>query len=55
MREIINTSGNPMCTVPPQAQGGSWGAFVFGGTRALSNCVWFAALSFLMLSADLVR
>ncbi len=49
--EITNTSGNPMRTVPPQARGGSWGAFVFGGIWALSNRVWFGALSFLAFMA----
>ncbi len=49
--DIANTSGNPMRTVPPQARGGSWGAFVFGGVWALSNGVWFGALSFLAFMA----
>ncbi|WP_206213442.1 hypothetical protein, partial [Pseudomonas viridiflava] len=49
--DIANTSGNPMRTVPLQARGGSWGAFVFGGVWALSNGVWFGALSFLAFMA----
>lgn len=50
---VANTSGDNSRAVPLQAQGGSWGAFVFGGIWALSNRVWFGALSFLPLLAVL--
>lgn len=46
---VANTSGDSSRAVPLQAQGGSWGAFVFGGIWALSNRLWFGALCFLPL------
>jgi hypothetical protein len=48
---VANTSGDRSRAVPLQAQGGSWGAFVFGGIWALSNRVWVGALCFLPLLA----
>ncbi len=50
---VANTSGDRSRAIPLQAQGGSWGAFVFGGLWALCNGVWFGALSFLTLLAPL--
>lgn len=49
--DIANTSGNRSRVIPPQARGGSWGAFVFGGVWALCNGVWFGVLSFLAFMA----
>ena len=50
---VANTSGDRSRAVPIQAQGGSWGAFVFAGVWALCNGVWFGALSFLVVLAPL--
>lgn len=51
---IENNSGERSGVIPPEAKGGSWGAFVFGGIWALSNGVWFGALSFLAVLSPFI-